>query len=96
MELSITANGIPANIVPLDKSFLGLITRKTASVLAITKYSNPIPTIRCNVWPSLGLTIPNPKLTMITSILAKVLFAQDTTSAIIIKFLVGIPVELMF
>ena len=70
--LSITANGIPANMVPLERSFFGFITRKTASVLAIMKYKNPIPTILCKVGPSLGLTIPKPRLTMMTSILKKV------------------------
>ena len=70
-HLSITARGIPASIVPLERSFLGLITLRTASVLAIIKYKKPMPTTRCRVGPSLGLTIPKPKLTIITSILKK-------------------------
>ena len=69
LYLSITARGIPASNVPVETSFFGFITLKYASVLARAKYKPPIPTTRCNVGPSRGFTIPNPKLTIMTSIL---------------------------
>ena len=66
-----TANGIPANIVPVETSFFGFITLKYASVLANAKYKPPMPTTRCNVGPKRGLTIPKPKLTIMTNILSE-------------------------
>ena len=67
--LSITARGIPASNVPVETSFLGFMTLKYASVLARAKYNPTMPTTLCNVGPKRGLTIPNPRLTIMTNIL---------------------------
>jgi len=60
-----------------------------------TKYRPPTPTTRWRVGPSRGFTIPNPTETMMTSILATVLLAQETSSAAKMSPLVEEPVEFM-